>query len=104
LRHGLVARGIEGGAEGRVALEAELLEHLQELALDQLDPLDNRGRLAALAGGVERPVEVVEHRQQVADQRFVCVADVLVALALRTGDRRSLIWSAASSTIEMTSG
>ena len=78
----LVPRRIEGLADRRVALHARPLEHLQQLALDELDALDEARRSGRGPRGVERPVEVVEHRDEITEQRLVGILDELLALAL----------------------
>ena len=73
---------VEGLADRGVARDTRALEHLQQLALDELDALHEVRRGARGPRGVEGPVEVVEHRDQVTEQRLGRVLGELVALAL----------------------
>jgi len=77
-----VAGGIERLPHRRVAREAVLLEHAEQLALDQLDAFDDRGGPGGAAAGGQGAVEIVEHREQVADQRLGGVLEVLLTVAL----------------------
>src|SRR5262249_13456196 len=59
----------------------ELLEHTEELAVDQLHPGGPRRRPRLPARRLEGALEVVEDGQQLPDQRFVGKADVVLSLA-----------------------
>ena len=74
---------VERLTERRVARDAGALQHLEKLALDQLDAPHDALGAAGRASRPERPVQVVEHRDEIAEQRLVGVADGLVPLPLR---------------------
>src|SRR5262249_17793030 len=79
----LVPGGIERLPQGRIARDAGPLEHLEELALDQLDAADDAFGPAGRPRRPQRPIEIVQHGDEVAEQRLVRVANGLVALPLR---------------------
>src|SRR5688500_6346322 len=80
---GLVTRGIERLSDRRVARDAGALQHAKKLALDELHPGHHAAGAGGGARGVERAVEVVEHGDEVAQERLGGVLDVVVAVALR---------------------
>src|SRR5439155_12690257 len=63
--------------------EALLLERLPKRPLDQSDTVDESRLLVAL-GCLERPLEVVEHRQELSYEPLVCVRDQTLLVARRT--------------------
>jgi hypothetical protein len=73
---------IEALAEPRVARQPGALEHPQHLALDQLDALDDVGGPPGGAGRGQGAIEVVEHREQVAEERFRGELDVVLPVTL----------------------
>ena len=75
-------RWIEGLAERRIAGDTGALQHLQKLAMDQLDAAHDTRGVVRGARCAEGAVEVVEHREKVAQQRLVRVPDVLLAVPL----------------------
>ena len=79
---GLVPGGIERLAERAVARDAVPFQDPAKLALHELHALDHARGVAALARRLERAVEVVEDRNQVAQQRLVGVLEVFLAVAL----------------------
>jgi hypothetical protein len=79
----LVTVGIERLAQGRVPRHAVTLEDTQELTLDELHPHDHAPGVVAGSSGGKRTVQVVEHRHQIAQERLVRVAGVVLLLPLR---------------------
>src|SRR5262245_3705129 len=82
-RDGLVTLGIERLAHRDERRDAELLEHAQELALDQLDAGRHGCRRGLAARGLEGPIEVVENGQELAQERLVRVPRVVFPFACR---------------------
>ena len=66
VQEGLVALGIEGLAGGIVGGDAVAVEEAQKLAVDQLDPHAQR---AFVAARLERPLEVVDGGDELAEDR-----------------------------------
>ena len=75
--------GIEGLPHRVERRDAELLEHAQQLALDQLDAGGDGGGAGLGLGRLQGALEVVEHGQDLAEQGLVGVAGVVLALARR---------------------
>ena len=49
--------------------------------MDHLEPIQQRGGVGVLLGRLDRPLDVVQHRQQVAQQRQVGVAELFFEFA-----------------------
>src|SRR5690349_4855517 len=81
-RDGFVTGGIERLADGRVAGDADALEHAQQLALNQLHARHDALGAAGGARRRQRAIEVVEDRNQLAQQRLVGVAHAVLGVAL----------------------
>ena len=78
-----MAFGVEGQAHRCEGGGAELLEHAKQFPLDQLDTRGHGGRARLVLRRQERPIEVVQHRQQLANEGLVGEADVVLPLADR---------------------
>ena len=56
------------------------LQQFQELRLHHHDTLHQRPFFASLLSGHGRPLQIIEHRQQIAYQRTILILPLLLAL------------------------
>src|SRR5262249_34457214 len=80
-RNGFVALGIERLTDRLERNGAELFEHAEELALDQLDLGRHRARSPLALGRLEGSIEIVQHREQLPEHGFVGEPYVVLSLA-----------------------
>jgi hypothetical protein len=82
LQHNLVQVGVKRPAQGVDGSDAEAAEDLEELRLNQGYPLDQRAFLPLLPGRLHSPLQVVQDREQRADEGRMRVAPLVGQIAL----------------------
>ena len=74
LQHNLVQVGIKRPASGDERSDSEATENLEELRLNQCHPLDQRALLSLLPSRLQGPLQVIQDREQPADEVRMCSA------------------------------
>src|SRR5687768_5219035 len=75
--YGLVKVHVERLSDGVHALDADAIEQLHEIRLNELDAFVERLEVARAAAALDRALEVIDHRKDLAEQLLVGVLERL---------------------------